>query len=117
MTETYREMKNRHMRETGSLNRLYQTLPTEAWKKELRAVAQRHATEIMEAWGDDHTGDNFIYDMMLDGAFYGLEMDDILEADGIKITTSEDRRKAEHGYTKALAYYDEHPNGLIGGMA
>lgn len=112
MKETYRDMKARHMRETGELSQSLRNETETIRKKELRAIAQRHHREIMEAWGQDQTGEAFVLEMMLDGAFFGLEMSDILEADNIALETPEDREKARHGYAMAMAYYDEHPNGL-----
>ena len=116
MKETYREMKARHMRETGELSQSLRDQPPTIREKERETIALRHRAEIREAWADDPTGEAFVYEMMLDGAFFGLELSDILEADNIALETPEDQAKARHGYAMALAYYDEHPNG-IGGTA
>jgi len=116
MNETYREMRARHMRETWQLSQALRYAPAKLRKMELRAIARRHHMEIMEAWRDEQDGETFVYDMMLDGAFYGLELNDILEADNVILRTPEDRERARRIYSMALAYYEEHPNGL-GGIA
>jgi len=117
MKETYREMKARHMRETGELSQSLRDETETIRKKELRAIANRHKSELMEAWRDDQDGEAFVYDMMLDGAFYGLELKDILEADNVTLRTKEEKDRAQRLYNRALAYYEEHPNGIGGLLA
>jgi hypothetical protein len=107
MKETYKEMKARHMRETGALYQSLKDGPETIRKKELRAIARIHHKEIMDAWRDEEDGEAFVFDMMLDGAYFGLELEDILEYDGLTLTRSEDREKAQRLYAKALAFYED----------
>lgn len=107
MTETYRDMKARHMRETGALFQSLKDGPEAIRKKELRAIARIHHKEIMDAWRDEEDGEAFVFDMMLDGAFFGLELEDILESDGLTLRRPEDMEKARRLYAKALAFYED----------
>jgi hypothetical protein len=64
--DCYRTMKCRHMVETGALS------PEDLEGRE--AMAVRHASELRDAWDADLTGEGFVFDMMMDGAWFGLGM-------------------------------------------
>lgn len=114
MTETYKDMKERHIRETMALCQSLREQGASPWivKNEREAIATRHALELREAWAGDPTGGGFVYQMMLNGAFYCLEMADILKEDGIALETPEDQAKAIRGYSMAMAFYEAHPDGM-----
>jgi len=109
-------MKARHMKETFNLSRILdrEKAGPEESESMRELMAQTHKLELREAWEKDPTGEYFIYDMMKDGAFFGLEMKDILKADGIDLNTPADIEKAIKGYSMAMAFYEAHPDGLEG---
>lgn len=86
------------MEETGALS------PEDLEGRE--AMAVRHASELRKAWDADLTGDGFAFDMMMDGAWFGLGPSEILKADGLELEDEADRRKAARAYRKALDAYE-----------